>query len=178
MIITQMFFDVGTFAAFVSACRQAGITCPIVPGIMVIQAAGGFKKMTRFCKTRLPSGLAKKVEALAEDDVKLKDFGVSFGVEMCNQLRALAAPGLHFYTLNLEKSTLAIVDQLGLSTKKKGCQRETSDPASHTKAHARQRGPGFATVAVCGDAPQSSSYRVRRAGAQYSYRRCHCIRSC
>lgn len=150
MIITQMFFDVGTFAAFVSACRQAGITCPIVPGIMVIQAAGGFKKMTRFCKTRLPSGLAEQVETLAEDDAKLKEFGVSFGVEMCNQLRALAAPGLHFYTLNLEKSTLAIVDQLGMSTKKKALKHKASDPASHAKLNARQQGPGFATVAVSG----------------------------
>lgn len=50
-IITQMFFDVKCFLAFVKACRQIGIQCPIVPGIMCIQAYGGFDRMTKFCKS-------------------------------------------------------------------------------------------------------------------------------
>lgn len=127
MIITQMFFDVAVYAAFVTACRQHGIHCPIVPGIMVLQAAPGFKKMTKFCKTRVPPALGSKVDALSDDDVKLKQFGVDFGVETCNQLRALNAPGLHFYTLNLENSTLAIVDKLGL-----GAHNKTNGNGKHT----------------------------------------------
>ena len=50
-IITQMFFDVKCFIAFVKACRRVGIMCPIVPGIMCIQNYGGFDRMTKFCKS-------------------------------------------------------------------------------------------------------------------------------
>jgi hypothetical protein len=50
----QMFFDVPLFFKFVADCRAIGITVPIVPGIMVIQAYAGFKRMTAFCKARVP----------------------------------------------------------------------------------------------------------------------------
>ena len=52
MIITQMFFDAKVFHAFVAACRAVGIpkSCKIVPGIMLLQAYGGFTRMTKFCK--------------------------------------------------------------------------------------------------------------------------------
>ncbi|RYG62749.1 hypothetical protein EON64_17280 [archaeon] len=53
-IITQMFFDIEVFTAFVSSCRQAGILVPIIPGIMCISTYGGFMRMVKFCKTRVP----------------------------------------------------------------------------------------------------------------------------
>jgi len=115
VIITQMFFDVATYAAFVDAARARGITVPIVPGIMVLQSAAGFKKMTGFCKTRVPDDVKRGVDAVAGDDAALKAFGIDLGVDMCRRLQAVGAPGLHFYTLNLEKSTLAIIDKLGLA---------------------------------------------------------------
>lgn len=55
LIITQMFFDVAVFLAFVEDCRAVGITVPIMPGLMVIQAYGGFKRMAAFCKSRVPT---------------------------------------------------------------------------------------------------------------------------
>ncbi|KAJ8611663.1 hypothetical protein CTAYLR_007887 [Chrysophaeum taylorii] len=146
VVITQMFFDVGTYAAFVQACRQTGIMCPVVPGIMLLQAAAGFKKMTAFCKTRVPPALAAKVEELAGDDAALKAFGISYGVDMCNQLRAVNAPGLHFYTLNLEKSTLAIIDTLGLSN---AAATNAADEDQKKKYHAStEKNPGLVTFAA------------------------------
>ena len=112
MIITQMFFDASTYGAFLRECRAAGITVPVVPGIMLVQAAGGFRKMTTMCKTRVPEAVAKAVDTRASDDAELKSYGVDLGVEMSHQLLKYGAPGLHFYTLNLEKSTLAIADRV------------------------------------------------------------------
>lgn len=126
VVITQMFFDVSTYAAFVTACREAGIMCPIVPGIMVLNAAAGFKKMTAFCKTRVPKALADKVDSLVDDDARLKEFGIEYGIEMCQQLRVAKAPGLHFYTLNLEKSTLAIIQALGLSKEQQQAKKNNA----------------------------------------------------
>ena len=112
MIITQMFFDASTYGAFLQACRKAGIMVPVVPGIMLVQAAGGFRKMTTMCKTRVPLEVTKAVDTRENDDADLKAYGVDLGVEMSHQLLKYGAPGLHFYTLNLEKSTLAIADRV------------------------------------------------------------------
>lgn len=53
-IVTQLFYDVDMFIAWVARCREAGITCPIVPGIMPIQSYVGFNRMTTLCKTFVP----------------------------------------------------------------------------------------------------------------------------
>ena len=52
-----MFFDVEVFKTFVKDCRKWGINCPVVPGLMCINAYAGFVKMTKFCKTRVPKEL-------------------------------------------------------------------------------------------------------------------------
>lgn len=56
VIVTQLFYDVDRFLKFVDDCRQIGIKCPILPGIMPIQSYNGFKKMTGFCKTQVRHG--------------------------------------------------------------------------------------------------------------------------
>lgn len=120
-IITQMFFDAAVFLQFVKDCRAVGITCPVVPGIMCINAYAGFVKMTKFCKTRVPPTLRKKMDELNELPKEqagdaTKQFGVEFGVEMCRQLMDGGAPVLHFYTLNLEKVVYGVTDGLGITT--------------------------------------------------------------
>lgn len=110
-----MFFDVEVFKTFVQECRKIGITCPIIPGLMCINAYPGFKKMTKFCKTRVPKSLEDKMESMAEDPVAVKDFGVEFGRDLCQQLLDFGVEVLHFYTLNLEKVVYGITDALGLT---------------------------------------------------------------
>lgn len=117
LIITQMFFDVGTFNAFVQDCRNVGITCPVVPGLMCINAYAGFRKMTQFCKTRVPAALDARMEAIKDDADAIKKFGVEYGAEMCQGLMKANVPILHFYTLNLEKVVYGICDKIGLSVK-------------------------------------------------------------
>lgn len=116
-IITQMFFDADTFIAFVNDCRRKGINCPIVPGLMCINNYGGFKKMTGFCKTRVPAELASKMDAFknTKDDPAVKQFGIEFGIEISKKLiDSGLVPGLHFYTLNLEFVVNGILKGLGL----------------------------------------------------------------
>ena len=116
-IITQMFFDVQVFQQFVEDCRSIGITCPIVPGIMCIHAYGGFSRMTKFCKTRVPQWLSEKMEQLKDNAEATKEFGAQVGIDMCQALLNLGYVNLlHFYTLNLESPVYAITDGLGLTT--------------------------------------------------------------
>merc|ERR1719231_1729036 len=67
VILTQLFYDAQVFIQFVRDCRAWGIECPILPGIMPIQAYGGFMKMTGFCRTRVPQSVKAKMEELKED---------------------------------------------------------------------------------------------------------------
>jgi len=121
VIITQLFYDVEVFLAFVKECRARGIEAAILPGIMPIQAYGGFKRMTGFCRTRVPPSVAAALEAIKsdsdEDKAAVKQYGIDLATQVCQRILSEgAATGLHFYTLNLEKSAVAILKQLGLYT--------------------------------------------------------------
>lgn len=115
-IITQMFFDTKVFLTFVDDCRAWGINCPVVPGLMCINAYAGFAKMTKFCKTRVPESLKEKMDSLKDDAAAVKEFGIKFGTETCSELVASNKINvLHFYTLNLEKVVYGVLDALGWS---------------------------------------------------------------
>lgn len=115
VVITQLFYDVDVFLKFVRDCRAKGIKAPILPGIMIIQNYKGFKRMCGFCKTRVPEDVTAAMEKLQEDDEGAKAYGIEFATKICRVLlESGLVKGLHFYTLNLEKSTFAIMDNLGL----------------------------------------------------------------
>lgn len=115
-IITQMFLDAQVYVDFIKACREWGINVPVIPGIMCLNAYGGFQRMTALCKTRLPEGMAEAAKAANTSDEAFKAWGIQFGVDMCRQCIEGGAPGLHFYTLNLEKVTLGVLVGLGMIT--------------------------------------------------------------
>ena len=113
-IITQMFFDVEVFFKFCDDCKARGINCPIMPGIMLIQAYGGFKRMTSLCKSRVPQAVFDAVEAAKDSTDKVKAYGMQFGLEVCEALIAKGHKGLHLYTLNQDKVCFGVMDKLGL----------------------------------------------------------------
>jgi Methylenetetrahydrofolate reductase len=109
-----MFFDTAVYQQFVTDCRKVGITCPIVPGIMCLNAYAGFRKMSQFCKSRVPPSLESSMQELqSADDNTFKQFGMDYGATMCRELIAFGVPALHFYTLNLEKVVYGILERIG-----------------------------------------------------------------
>lgn len=112
-IITQLFYNVKKFLAWVKKCRQAGIVCPIIPGIMPIQNYTSFKRMTSFCRTDVPKEILSTVKSMKDNDARVKAYGIKLGIEMCQALIASGIQGLHFYTLNLERSVIKILEGLG-----------------------------------------------------------------
>ena len=113
IIITQMFFDAEIYGIFVSQCRAIGITVPIVPGIMCILSYGGFKRMTAFCKSRVPQHVAQELDLIREDADRVLAYGVKLAEQICRRVLELGAPGLHLYTLNSGKVAIQVLDQLG-----------------------------------------------------------------
>ncbi|MBA0684830.1 hypothetical protein Goari_026390 [Gossypium aridum] len=114
LIVTQLFYDTDLFLKFINDCRQIGITCPIVPGIMPINNYKGFVRMTGFCKTKIPDEVTAALEPIKDNDEAVKSYGIHLGTEMCRKILAHGIKTLHLYTLNMEKSALAILMNLGL----------------------------------------------------------------
>ncbi len=111
-ILTQFFYDPTVFLDFMKVCKDRGIECPIIPGIMPIQGYSSFQRMTNFCRTRVPDRVWADLTRFREDDEEIKAYGVELCIKICKTLKAAGVPGFHFYTLNLEKSVSLILDGL------------------------------------------------------------------
>ena len=106
--ITQYFFDNQAFFRFRDACDIAGITIPIIPGIMPI---GNFDQIVRFsamCGATIPAWLHEKMAPVREDLEAVAELGIELAATQCSELLEQGAPGLHFYTLNKSAATIAI----------------------------------------------------------------------
>jgi methylenetetrahydrofolate reductase (NADPH) len=110
--ITQYFYNADAYFHFVDAARKAGIDVPIVPGIMPI---GNFTQLRRFselCGAEIPRWLTKRLSALGDDADSIRDFAADVVGDLCRRLVEGGAPGLHFYTLNRAKATLAVIERM------------------------------------------------------------------
>ncbi|KAK1575540.1 hypothetical protein Q3G72_006368 [Acer saccharum] len=88
LIVTQLFYDTDIFLKFVNDCRQIGITCPIVPGIMPINNYKGFLRMTGFCKTKIPAEVTAALEPIKDNEEAVRAYGIHLGTEMCKKILA------------------------------------------------------------------------------------------
>jgi methylenetetrahydrofolate reductase (NADPH) len=115
--ITQYFYNADAYFRFVDAARRAGISIPIVPGIMPIANFSQLKRFSDLCGAEIPRWLTKRMHAYGDDVDSIREFAADVVADLCGRLVAGGAPGLHFYTLNRSKPTLAVVERLRASTK-------------------------------------------------------------
>ena len=113
-VISQLFFTAEDYFKWEKDCRAAGITCPIIPGILPIQGYDSLRNMSKMCCLDLPAELIDGVEPIKHDDAAIKAFGIEYATKMCRQLLEGGVPGLHFYTLNREVVTEKILKNLGI----------------------------------------------------------------
>ena len=112
--ITQFFFDNWTFLRFVDRARKAGITVPIVPGIMPVT---NFTQMVKFAKitgATIPPSFARMFDGLDQDVETRKLVAATVAAEQCQQLAQAGVTEFHFYTLNRADLAYAICHVLGL----------------------------------------------------------------
>ncbi len=114
-LITQLFFDNALYFDFVERARAAGITVPIIPGILPITQIGQLERMTSMCGASIPPGLHRELHARESAPEAVIDFGVAYATLQCAELLAAGAPGIHFYTLNRSPATRAILGALKLA---------------------------------------------------------------
>ena len=107
-ITTQMFFDNEVYFRFVERCREAGITVPVIPGIMPVLS---LKQIRRFGAS-LPLDLANLLESAGENALQTELIGVDWALKQIRDLLARGAPGFHLYIMNRAHSALALAEAL------------------------------------------------------------------
>ncbi len=111
-LISQLFFNNDRFVAFERRARAAGITVPILPGLMPITS---YQQVSRFIATigaTIPPKLLRELESRKDDSKAVEDLGVAYAALQATELFGRGAPGIHFYTLNRSPATRAIVSAL------------------------------------------------------------------
>ena len=103
-ITTQLFLHNHVYFEFVEKCRAAGITVPIVPGLLPIISLEQVRRMRTFCEFHVPDELLQNLEAAQNDPVKMERIGLYWAIEQISELVEGGAQGIHLYLLNRAKT--------------------------------------------------------------------------
>jgi methylenetetrahydrofolate reductase (NADPH) len=113
--ITQYFYNSDAYFRFLEDADALGVTVPIVPGIMPISTSSQLMHFSDSCGAEIPRWIRLRLQSFGDDSASIKAFGLDVVTDLCEQLRAGGAPGLHFYTMNQSVATLEICKRLGLT---------------------------------------------------------------
>lgn len=111
-LVSQLFLDNAKFFDFVERARAAGISIPIVPGIMPIATVSGIRRMAGMNGTAIPDELEAELQRVEGDDDATYALGVRWATMQCEELLASGINGIHFYTLNRSPATREIYQSL------------------------------------------------------------------
>jgi len=111
-LITNFFFTNSLYFDFVARARAAGVTAPIVAGIMPVTSVAGIRRMAQLNGSSLPAPLLERLAPVEGDSKAVEEIGIAWAREQCEDLVARGAPGIHFYTLNRSTATRRIVSDL------------------------------------------------------------------
>jgi methylenetetrahydrofolate reductase (NADPH) len=113
-VTSQMFFDNACFHDWCERCRLEGIDVPLVAGIMPITGIRTMRRMADLAGgTNFPAKLQRRIHRHQDDDDAVRQVGVQWATEQCNELLDHGVAGIHFYTLNRSDATLEIFRALG-----------------------------------------------------------------
>jgi methylenetetrahydrofolate reductase (NADPH) len=113
--ITQYFYNSDAYFRFLEECDAMGLSIPVVPGIMPIASSTQLMRFSDACGAEIPRWIRLRLQSFGDDAASIRAFGLDVVTDLCEQLRAGGAPGLHFYSMNQSAATLEICSRLGLS---------------------------------------------------------------
>jgi methylenetetrahydrofolate reductase (NADPH) len=105
-IVTQMYYDNQDYVAFVAACREAGITVPIIPGLKIINNVRQLNSLPRNFHVSIPEPLADEI---LENPGHVKEIGVRWAIAQCRELLENSCPCIHFYVMNDASAVIDVI---------------------------------------------------------------------
>lgn len=112
--ISQFFFEPAVYLRFVDRVRAAGVTAPIVPGILPVTNFKRVREFARKCGASVPGWLAELFEGLDRDPTTRNLVAAWVAAEQCRKLQEYGVREFHFYTLNRAELTRSICHILGV----------------------------------------------------------------
>ena len=112
IVVTQLFYDNAPFLRFRDACVKAGITIPIVPGLLPVTNYKQVKRIASLCGAKLPSAFQHALENAQDDKEEQFKVGVEQAAHQADELIKAGIPGIHFYVLNQSRAAAAVLDAL------------------------------------------------------------------
>jgi methylenetetrahydrofolate reductase (NADPH) len=110
-IVTQMFFDNQKYFEFVKACREIGITVPIIPGIKPIKNLNHITFLPKFFKIDFPDDLSRAL-LKCKDNKAVEQVGIEWGIKQSQELKAAGVPCIHYYTMSNSTSVKSIANEV------------------------------------------------------------------
>jgi methylenetetrahydrofolate reductase (NADPH) len=101
-IMTQMFFNNQKFLDYVQACRDMGITVPIIPGLKPITNKKQLTVLPRIFHVDIPTDLSNAINK-CKTDAECEQVGTEWLIQQSKELKAAGVPVLHYYTLGKPK---------------------------------------------------------------------------
>jgi methylenetetrahydrofolate reductase (NADPH) len=111
--LTQFFFDNDVFARYMDEVAAAGITIPVVPGIMPIQNLTQLKRFARRCGASVPNFLDARFEGLDDKPDERAKVAADVAAEQIEELIGRGADHIHLYTMNRAPLVSAVLERLG-----------------------------------------------------------------
>jgi methylenetetrahydrofolate reductase (NADPH) len=110
-IVTQMFFDNSKFFHFVDACRMAGITVPIIPGVKPLKTLTHISFLPKFFHIDYPIELSTEL-LKCKDNKDVEQVGIEWGIQQSKELKAHGVPCIHYYTMSNSTSVQKIAREV------------------------------------------------------------------
>jgi methylenetetrahydrofolate reductase (NADPH) len=111
--LTQFFFDNDTFFRYMDEVAAAGITLPVIPGIMPIQNLTQLKRFARRCGAVMPGFLDDRFEGLDEKPEERAKVAADVAAEQIEGLTKRGFNHIHLYTMNRAPLVSAVLDRIG-----------------------------------------------------------------
>ena len=111
-VVAQYCYDNDYFFKYLEKCRGAGISVPVIPGIMPVYTVKLTNILAKVCGANIDELKSKLDELAGADKDDVLNYGIDFAVKQCRELLKSGVPGLHFYTMDRSKSVTEIVNRL------------------------------------------------------------------
>jgi len=111
-VTTQLFFDNEAYFTFVEHCRRAGMTAPVMPGLMSVTSHKQALRFCDMCGTSIPAALNEQLIAAGDDKAAVEAVGVEWTYQQARELLEKGAPGIHLYILNRAGPAITLMEKL------------------------------------------------------------------
>lgn len=111
--ITQYFYNADSYFRFVEEADRLGLHVPVVAGVMPIISSTQLMRFSDACGAEIPRWIRLRLQSFGDDSASIKAFGLDVVTQLCEQLQAGGAPGVHFYTMNQAAASVEICKRLG-----------------------------------------------------------------